>query len=90
MNLKNENERRRCRAQIVDENPYLRSLGVSIVLILYIYIYIKHIVVVSRRSLLLLSPFVACCSIFYLISSMNKMWRLTLQLIVPIIFNFII
>uniref|UniRef100_A0A0R3S4X7 PAZ domain-containing protein n=1 Tax=Elaeophora elaphi TaxID=1147741 RepID=A0A0R3S4X7_9BILA len=27
MNLKSENERRRCRAQIVNENPYLRSLG---------------------------------------------------------------
>ncbi|CAG9540631.1 unnamed protein product [Cercopithifilaria johnstoni] len=31
MNLKEENERRRCRAQIVDENPYLRSLGIHII-----------------------------------------------------------
>lgn len=32
MNLKNENERQRCRAQIGNENPYLRNLGVSIVI----------------------------------------------------------
>uniref|UniRef100_A0A1I7VX68 Piwi domain-containing protein n=1 Tax=Loa loa TaxID=7209 RepID=A0A1I7VX68_LOALO len=31
MNLKNENERRRCQAQIVDENPYLRSLQIHII-----------------------------------------------------------
>ncbi|KAL3994832.1 Piwi domain family protein [Acanthocheilonema viteae] len=30
-NLKSENERQRCRAQIVDENPYLRSLGIHII-----------------------------------------------------------
>ncbi|VDK74291.1 unnamed protein product [Litomosoides sigmodontis] len=31
MNLKKENECRRCRAQLVDENPYLRSLGIHII-----------------------------------------------------------
>ncbi|VIO94115.1 Uncharacterized protein BM_BM5200 [Brugia malayi] len=31
MNLKNENEHRRCRAQITNENPYLHSLGIHVI-----------------------------------------------------------
>lgn len=36
MNLKKENERQRCEAQIVDGNPYFRNLGVSVVILFHI------------------------------------------------------